>query len=370
MATSRVPTLLLVPILGVLACQPVVRADDAADRRAVRVEELRRDLRSDAPATVARSAFEAAGLYRSRSELVPDLLDALQRDTWAHAARSTRVIKHLLDALIQLDADVPMTEIERHEELIHTRTEAVILAARTGEAAHPLLRRVLRRTIDRGEIDVAGIAAGNLLAAAKDAHLAALLLPHLQPTVLVTVRDHDRMEGRGGSRVIVGVCTSCARCAIPEGFPTAVWYELSFRGRDWQPSLVAKGCVESVWHVRNVDEREQSFRCHSPRKRNATALGLGWAATLLGIPPGDLALEPRSHRSHRWRSPEVYATWVTGLRASIQRDAAALLDRLCEGGLLTREDRRRSAVEPLFQIEDEREDRTLPLPEVQGVRRR
>ena len=58
---------------------------------------------------------------------------------------------------------------------------------------------------------------------------------------------------------------------------------------------------------------------------------------------------------------------MTKVRAEIQRDAGALLDRLLKARLLTQEDRRRLVIEPLFEIKDDRDDKSVRLPEVEGV---
>jgi len=354
-------------LVGVCISAPAAVGDERADRRAKRVEALRRDLRSDEPEAVAQAAFEAGGLYRSRTALIPNLLTALKHDKRSEASHGSRVVKHLLDALIRLDAKVPMAVLRPLEEPVDTATEALVLATRNGRAADPLLRRAVKRAIDGREIGVAGIAAGNLLAAAKDKHLCPLFLPHLRPSVSITVFDHDRL---GGGSTSVGSCTGCARCKIPKGFPPAVWYELSFAGRDRQRSLVAKGAVESVWYVRHEESRREFFGCHSRRERDATRVGFGWIATMLGVRLEDLQLKPRLYRSHRWSTPDAYRTHVRDVRAEIQREAGVVLDRLVKARLLTVEDRRSVVIDPIFEIKDDRDDRGVPLPGVEGARER
>ena len=206
-----------------------------------------------------------------------------------------------------------------------------------------------------------------LLAAARDKHLAALFLPHVRPTVRVTVFDHPRFIGGSfaGSHSV-----GCAMCTIPGGFPPAVWYDLSLSGLDWQRSHVARGVVKSVWYVRHEERRRKYFRCSGSRRRDATDVGLGWSATLLGIPLADLKLKPRYYRSHRWSSSDAYRDHVGSVRAEIRREAGVLLDRLMEAQWVTADDRRKVVIEPAFEIKDFRDDQRTPLPKVEGAIRR
>jgi hypothetical protein len=362
----RLLAVALTALLGV--CIPAREAlgDEQGEDRSERIEALRRDLRSDEPATVARAAFEAGALPRSRATLVPSLIEALKGESRSEASRGGRVVKHLLDALIQLDAEVPVALLEAHDRAIYTRKEVLILASRCGAAAHPLLRSALQRAINDREIGIAGVAAGNLLASARDDALAALVLPYVRPTALVAVSDHDRLEGSGRMRGLV--CASCARCTIPDGFPPAVWYVLSFSGPGSGRSLVAKGAVASVWHVREVAERREYFGCSTRAgDRDLTKVGLGWVATLLGIRPEELQLKPRYYKGHRWSTPAAYASFVRTVRAGIQRDAQVVLDKLLTAGLLARVDRKWLVGEPRFEINDDRNDRRVSLPQVAGI---
>jgi hypothetical protein len=352
-------------LVAMLLHAPAATGDERSERRARRVEALRAELRSGDPSAVARAAFAAGGLYRSRSDLVPSLLHALQRITGSETPDDARVVKHLLDALIRLDARVATSLLEAHELPVTTSTEALILAVRNGEPAYPLLRRTVERSVHGPEIEIAGVAAGNLLAAAGDRHLLALMLPYVRPRIDVTVFDHHRARGETvGSPLVTG----CAWSETPEDHPPAVWYELSFHGCDWQPSLLARGAVESVWWVRREERRGESFACLSTRRRDATGVGLGWVATLLGVGIEELPLKPSYRETRRWRGPGTYTAFVQDVHAGVLRDGEALLDRLLGAGLLTPEDRRILILEPRFVIEDARYDRTDPLPPIPGTR--
>lgn len=363
MLVRFLPALLLLPLLQIAAGCPTAAADEKAEARAERVAAVLKELRSSDPASVARAAFEAGGLYRSKEALLPTLVTAASRLPWTTARHGRRVVKHLFDALIRLDGTLPMEVLERYDASPYTSTEVLILAARSGEAAHPLLRRVLSRALRDGKTDAAGIAAGNLLATAGDAQLAPLVLPHVRPRVYLSVRDQDDWEGRS---IGIGAGTACARCTTPEGFPRAVWYTLSLSGLAWQRSLVAKGPVNSVWYRRHEAKSRAYFGCTQDRNLDATAIGLGWIATLLGTTPEQLPVTSRYFRAHRWESREGFVAYVAGVRGEVRRAIDALLDTMVRGKLLASGQRREARIAVHFEVEDRRHDRRVPLPKVEA----
>ena len=335
-------------------------AEDGPSPVAARVATLQRDLRSAVPATVAQAAY-AAGEEHVEG-LVPDLVAILRDGPRPEDPDGWLVVGHVLDALIRLDARVPMEVLARYEDDV--RTCIVILAIRNGEAAYPLLRRTLGRSVAGQRIAAVGVAAGHVLTAAKDPHAAALFLGHIQPVLHLTVVDHDRVGLGGGAGGAMGGHGDGGG-EVPEGFRD-VWYELQFRKAErlWS-GLLARGPVVDVWFSRWVDHRKRFILGFLSDDGDVTDVGRGWAASLLGMGVEQLPLEKRYDGRHRWTDAKAYLAFVDEERRQVRKDADALMERLAHAGLLAPAERVGISISPQVVVWDDRDDRTEPLPKVE-----
>jgi hypothetical protein len=331
----------------------------AGEDAAARTEALRRDLRSADAKTVAWAAY-AAG-REGLSALVPDLLRCFEEQP--HLI----VVRHLLDALIRTDANVPTKTLARYEDKMET--SVLILALRNGEEAHPFLRKLLPRKIQGQKIRALGVAAGNVLTAARDPAVAVLFLRHIEPMVTVTVVDHDRPVG-GGFSFVHGHGDGVYEAS--EGFPPAVWYELDFaKSERMESRLVVEGPTEDVWYTRWENASKRFIIGDLSDRGDVTEIGLGWAASLLGLALEELPLRERYYpEHHRWTGPVPYLAFVEEQRQAVRRDADVLLDRLLAAGLLLADERRAVTILPRIHVNDQREKQDDPLPALEGTRSR
>jgi hypothetical protein len=349
--SMRLATVLLsvAPTLATIVGAPVsaVAGEDAE----ARTEALRRELRSRDAATVAWAAY-AAG-REGRSALVPDLLRCFEERP--HSI----VIGHLLDALIRLDGTVPMKLLTRHQG--RGMTSVFILALRNGEEAFPFLRQILPRSIDDQRIRAIGVAAGNVLAAAKDPAMAALFLRRIEPMVSVTVVDHDRPVEGG---IAFGPGHGDGVYEAAEGFPPAVWYELDFaKSERLESRLLVEGPTTDVWYSRWENASKRFIIGDLSDHGDVTQIGLGWVASLLGVDREDLPLRSDYYFGrHKWTEMTAYLVFLEEHRRVVRRDGDALLDRLLTAGLLTADDRRDVNIQPRFHVNDQRDRQDEPLP--------
>ncbi len=340
--------MLLAVLLGALClalgcAEPESDVGGAPDERSV---EVGSQLSSPDPAVVAHAAYAAA--QERLRHVVPDLVQALRHLEMPLDHRGYVMLEHILDALIQLDSVVPIEVLERFEE--HQQASVLILASRNGDEARPLLRRSLLRNIRDQKIKVAGVAAGNLLAKGKDAELTALFLGSLAPLLHVTVVAQDSLPANNG---LIG-CGGHGDgvFTVPHDMPPCVWYELAFQ--DFGAStLLAEGPV-AVWFSRWVVQKKRFVRGYANPDRDLTEVGLGWAATLLGMSVDALPLKRRYYHFVQWVDAEHFLGEVSVATEQIIRDGESMVGRLVEAGLLATADRQERVIRPRTVVDDQR----------------
>ncbi len=361
MVPTRTAAWVLATIGTVLGLSRPARGGDEPIDPNARVEALRIDLRSEQPGIAAWAAY-AAG-REDRRILVPDLIRALAKRPGSWTSR------HILDALIRLDAKVPMETLPRFPDRIET--PVLILALRNGEEAFPLLHKALAQSFDgRRRIRASGVAAGNALVAARDRTVAALFLGTVEPEVRVLVVDSDRIHIGGGAVAMSG--HGDGWCEVPEGFPPAVWYELDFqpyRSERVDARLLVRGPTKDVWYERWENPQRRFIIGDLSGRADTTEVGLGWAASLLGTDPAGLRLKGQYDAKHRWTGAKAYLAFLEEERQRVQRDVAAVLDGLIAAKLLTVQERERLVIRPRFSVNDDRDNKTEALPAIEDEHR-
>lgn len=356
-AVLTTPSLLL---CGWALCAPAW-ADGDADTAAERLAKLRRDLTSDKPAIVAHAAYAAS--EEGLRDLAPDLIRTLTTRPAPEGREAWLVVKHLLDALICLDATVPMKVLRRFEDDL--RTSVLILAVRNGEHAYPLLRKTLQRSVRGTDIRASGVAAGNLLAAARDRVVVPFALGLVRTTVSITVVDHYRIYVGGGTSAFS--THGDGWCTVPASFPPYVWYELRFRQvARGKARLLAKGPVQDVCYDRWVNTRKRFIIGDLSSTGRGNDIARGWLAVFLGVKPEQLPLKERYYGRHQWRDAETYLAFARARLSEVNRHADDLMDRLVRASVLGVHERKSIRIEPSVEVRDRRDDRSVPLPKVQA----
>lgn len=348
--------LLLLLVLGAAACS----AKSAA------VEKLR----SRDPAEVAWGAY-LAGTERDVSA-IPELIERLSpaRDRSGDLWQRTR--RHVLDALILLDARVPPALLEPLlAEDFDERTMALILLSREPERNREVLLRLFA-PIRRSSISLGALVAGNLLCRMKSPEFVKELLPRERITLHVTATD-DPDEARG--RSMTDGLDQCAGryhiVQVPPGFPPEViWNLVPTRENQDGETLLADGPLP-VCRNRRAWKGAEDGKPYPAILGDWYVFGFGelaplWLIDAAGLPADGPALGERLSCTLLWTDQQSWMKAAGRERDAIVDDFARLLRRLRENGIL--EDA--EGARPLtisVEVRDERKDRGTPLPGIPAI---
>ncbi|MCA8948588.1 MAG: hypothetical protein KDE27_03755 [Planctomycetes bacterium] len=359
---SRAESVLPCLLAAALAAQdgPGDRGDVVDfERAAAGVQRL---LAAEDPVAVARGARLAQRL--GLTAVVPELRRSLRAWSSPPDREPWHVRYYLLDALIQLGAELPGEELapQLGGEL---EPLALILAARSPAAHRTLLWTVLQRHWLGGD-PVVRLAAGNLLAATRAPGFAAWLLARLPLRLEVTVRDFDPdviTFDSGGVGGAYGVRTA----TLPARYPPLPRYELTWQGAAFA-TLLAPG-PQPVW-FRRVDDGGRWFTIERSRP-TPVAPGPAVHAWLLAMADVDerrLGLPLRRFELVHFRDPGSCRERVAGWRAELEAAFAGLVRRLEVRGALGPVEAAAIVCPLRIELLDERRDRALPLPTFSTVR--
>ena len=303
--------------------------------------------------------FQAWGAYfvlrDRRTDVVPDLLARL-------AATGQRdVMLAVLDALIQLDAQAPVSEAERlYPEF---PVQSLILLARAGDDAAPALLEIFK---SEPRWPAAWLAAGALLLNRRAEGFAAAVVEGMTVHAEIIVTEPNSGGGRGGGNL-------CCGAALPRppkaGWPPVGLYAFAGCGDSVEPgATVLVAGPDPAYYVRQISasyeiEGAPSCGCNPDRdlvrQHYLTSL-------LFGSPEHPPV---RAHVSHTivWQSVENYSSDVVAFRAEQQRILSDLMRQLAERNLLT-EDQAKSLRPKLdVSIWDQRASPQPPLPELSSA---
>jgi hypothetical protein len=244
-----------------------------------------------------------------------------------------------LDALIQLEADVPAALLAR---IVRKRpTEALVLIARGGGAgADAVLVDALSSTNG-----YAWYGAANLALARRPPGVAAALLTRLRVRAAVTITRHGTEMGFDGSGVGIGHCVAEEHPGMPP-WPASKLAGDTSRGG----VLLAPGPTPIYW-TRLVSDGGSGGGCIGGTSVEAptTEDRLTYVAALLGRPTG---LSDRVHRSVRPGSTRA----VRQARASLAREVrgryAHLIGELVRANALTPAEASTLSVEVDVEVND------------------
>lgn len=312
--------------------------------------------------------FQAWGAYlilRDRhTEAIPDLLNLLaatpivdQPVAAADYARHSALVA-VLDALIQLNAQVPVDEAQRiYPEF---PVQSLILLSRLGDSATPILLDIFKA---EQRLPAAWLAAGNLLATRRAEGFAAAVFGTLTVHAQVFVNDPNRLGGvfGGGNLCCMSGFYPPPRRDLPG--PVVGVYMFAACGNRVRPeeTLLAAG-DEPAYYVRipaNTYYEGAGGACCTP---DQDLVRQHYLAKLLSAPSERPPL--RAHLDHdiQWQGADAYSADLLAFVASQQQLFAKLAQELGHAGLLTESEAATLRPRLELQITDMRSSRDSALP--------
>lgn len=307
----------------------------AIEARKVLVERTAEQLRSGDRKAIAQAASIVA--EERLRECADDLRSALRRATSPHS--------YVLDALVQIDAEIPIAEFEPFAQ----SGAGLVLLLRQKDDRAALLRAFVAS--ERGFTEWRAL--GNRLAAVPPEDFVVHLLA--MPIVLQFV------VSEGGTESCIaadGIRSSC--WTTVKGWPPAASYEFSF-----EPKNGARVVVDGPFPV---------FATRTLAKRGGTTR-FGWQSDADGCRRRWLTHALRDEADVRvpllrqafrvaWKDGTALNALVEAERAKVEAEWRALADACVKARLVT--PTRRLALEPPVEVHvrDAREQTADPLPEV------
>ncbi|MGO9241300.1 MAG: hypothetical protein ACLQBJ_10865 [Bryobacteraceae bacterium] len=310
--------------------------------------------------------FQAWGAYlilRDRhTEAIPDLLAMLSGfqvvESPATVADGDQhdALLGVLDALIQLGADVPAADAQRlYPEF---PVQSLILLSRSQENAAPALLEIFKTDQRRPG---AWLAAGDLLVYRTDSGFAAAVVEGMTIHAEVTVTDPNGGFGRGGSAFC---CGAGPAPHAKEGWPPLGVYGLGGCGDRVEigATILAAGIDPAYYHRQVTDSYELSGVSGCGCNPDQDLVRQHYLTTLLYASPEDPPLRAHVSQTIVWESPQAYSGALAGFVAGEQRLFADLAGRLMRQSLLSETEA--ATLRPQLQIHifDYRSSREPALP--------
>ncbi|MHC4164848.1 MAG: hypothetical protein ACYSUM_22260 [Planctomycetota bacterium] len=277
---------------------------------------------------------------------IPELRRMLQ-DTADRTVRET-----VLDALIQLKAHVPWTELE---DLPRRQLTRVLIL----QAQRPRRNRDgLLALLDRSLPHYHWTAVCNLLAARKAPGLAARLLARFEPTLRIAVVDPDDSRTHGWG-LGVGNARGDGRLTVAEGWPPRAHYSLT----DGKGILIAPGRRPISYRRKVVDKGTRGIGGSAPQE-DRNPLRIEYLAQLLDADAKQLPLRARHDVQIAWSDARRFEEDVRAARRRVRSAHRQVVARLAERGLLTEKEAAALAPRIKLEVKDFRQPKSPPLPEL------
>ncbi len=344
--------------LSVAATQQPSLANEgrtANPKSAQTLAEVRAQLRADDDAIVAWGAYHAVRL--GLREAVPDLERAL-RMLAEQAATSTErqaCVAAVLDALVQLDARLPVDELEGWWQREPKLGEAVlILASREPKACTAFLSRRLADSLSAVEWQ----AVCNLLLGADPKGLARQLAAELRLRVEVVVRKP------GFSSAIMSAIFGDSIVHAPEAFPPRVQYRIVDRATS--SSVCFAPGPNPIHYTRTAHARNGgSFSCQRyVSEFDRDDYRLRCLAQILGTTIEEIGLRGTTRSDYAWGHALAYRIEVSRQLGEVRERLQAFLDRLAAKGLIAADPGLPVAPRIDVAIDDQRGEGAPELPEL------
>jgi hypothetical protein len=312
-------------------------------------------IRSPEPITQAWGAHVIA--EQKLTALIPDLLRVLESPESSTDADAARFAA--LDTLIQLNADVPLTDLEPLVDRFPT--DVLILAARSHEDATDLLLKLLDRQHNRE----AFVAVGDLLTPKRNAGFAKAAMKEFCESATVWVYNPDQPQNMGMGWA--------GDSYVPPDPPRTDWPETgSYRiypgkGNSRQPwTLLADG-EHPVSFVRTANKgyTDHGFDVSGEESGNNSCIRAEeFLALYLETSTSQLPVRTNATLDLVWTAPEAFEAAVRTFIAEQRARFALLAGQLATRGYLTTDEASKANLNLRISAGDAREHDRTPLPNI------
>jgi hypothetical protein len=289
--------------------------------------------------------------------LVPDLLRVVESPESSADADAARFAA--LDTLIQLNADVPLSDLEPLVDRFPT--DVLILAARSHEDSSDLLLKLLDRQHNRE----AFVAVGDLLTPKRTAGFAKAAMKEFCESAMVYVYNPDQTQGMGGgwSGDSIGK-TDPPRTDWPDTGSYRIYPGTGNRRQAW--TLLADG-QHPVSFVRTANQgyTDHGFDPSGEESGNNSCIRAEeFLALYLETSTSQLPVRANATLDLVWIGPEAFEAAVRGFIAEQRAHFSLLAGQLASRGYLTADEASQARLNLRIGANDVRQHDRTPLPNI------
>jgi hypothetical protein len=289
--------------------------------------------------------------------LVTELLRVVESPDSSADADAARFAA--LDTLIQLNADVPVSDLEPLVDRFPT--DVLILAARSHEDSANLLLKLLDRQHNRE----AFVAVGDLLTPKRDAGFAKAAMKEFCESATVYVYDPDQAQGMGGGWAGDSLGkTDTPRADWPDTGTYRIYPGKGNSRQGW--TLLADG-QHPVSFVRaaNKGYTDHGFDFSGEESSNNSCIRAEeFLALYLETSTSQLPVRANATLDLVWTSPESFEAAVRTFIAGQRARFALLAGQLAIRGYLTTDEANKARLNLRINAQDARQHDRTPLPNI------
>jgi hypothetical protein len=287
-------------------------------------------------------------------EFAPALIELFSPNLAGPEWEITHVHRAALDSLIRLRVSVPSDSLAPLYKSFSDET-LIIMARSPSENSEALLS-----IAEQPGREVCWVAACNLLAESKAPGFASFLLRSLKIRVEIAVSEKgNRMVGSGGS-------WSSSGCGIPfhvtNDFPPTFHYQLT--QEPTRDAVVVAPGEHPVFYQRYPFGSGVSF---GDRGVERNRYCLEYLAALLDLSVSQMELRERYSKSIAWSGTQDYKVEVISFRELVKGNFERLKRQCVDKELLSESEAEALKPNLIITVNDLRENKTPPLPEISGV---
>ena len=290
--------------------------------------------------------------------LIPELLRIVESPETSADADAARFAA--LDTLIQLNAEVPVRDLEPLVDRFPT--DVLILASRSHEDASDLLLKLLDRQHNRE----AFVAVGDLLTPKRIAGFAKAAMKEFCQSAAVYVYNADQTErgGMGWSGDTIGE-TDPARADWPDTGSYRIYPGTGNRRQAW--TLLADG-AHPVSFVRTANKgySDHGFDVSGEESGNNSCIRAEeFLALYLETSTSQMPVHASARLDVVWTTPEAFETAVRGFMTEQRVRYGLLAGQLAARGYLTADEASKAKLNLRIHAQDMRQHDRTPLPKIE-----
>lgn len=312
-------------------------------------------IRSSAPLQQAWGAHAIA--EQKLTAFVPELLRVVESPETSADADAAKFAA--LDALIQLNAEAPVSDLEPLVDRFPT--DVLILAARSHRDASSLLLKLLDRQHNRE----AFVAVGDLLTPKRNAGFLKHAMAEFCEAATVWVYNPGQPQGMGSGWAgdTVGK-TEAPRADWPDTGSYRIYPGTGNRRQAW--TLLADGQYPvSFVRTANKGYVDHGFDSSGEESNNNTCVRAEeFLALYLETSTSQMPIHASAKLDLIWASPEAFEAAVRGFIAEQRVRFGLLAGQLAARGYLTADDASKARLNLRISAQDVRQHDRTPLPEI------